>query len=255
MANEIKAKTNGSLALFGDDSKGFDNMTQDDLALPFVRILGQLSPQVTQGDAKYIESAKPGMIYNTVTSELFDGKVGIKVIPCYYKKDYPEWSDRGDGPGAPVAVHLPNSPVISTGKRDGSKIRLPNGNYLEETASYFVMIKTKTGGYTPALITMKSTQLNVSKKWNSMMKTTQIPNGKGGFVIPPMHGVVYPLTSTLQKNDKGSWFGWVVTQDRILDQADESLYLSAKDFAGNVSKGNVQTKADVEEKVRDSSPY
>jgi hypothetical protein len=81
MANEIKAKTNGSLALFGDDSKGFDNMTQDDLALPFVRILGQLSPQVTQGDAKYIESAKPGMIYNTVTSELFDGKVGIKVIP------------------------------------------------------------------------------------------------------------------------------------------------------------------------------
>ena len=66
---------------------------------------------------------------------------------------------------------------------------------------------------------------------------------------PPMHGVVYNLTSTLQKNDKGSWYGWVVTQDRILDQKDKSLYLSAKDFGGNVSKGNVQTKADVEEKV------
>ena len=52
MANDVKAKTNGSLALFGDDAKGFDNMTQDDLALPFVRILGQLSPQVTAGDAK-----------------------------------------------------------------------------------------------------------------------------------------------------------------------------------------------------------
>ena len=131
MANEIAAKQSGSLALFGDDAKGFDNMTQDDLALPFVRILGQLSPQVTAGDSKYIESAKPGMIYNTVTSELYDGKKGIKVIPCYYKKDYPEWSDRGDGPGAPVAVHMPNSPVIATGKREGSKIRLPNGNYLE----------------------------------------------------------------------------------------------------------------------------
>jgi hypothetical protein len=160
MANEIKARQSDSLALFGDDaSKGFENMTQDDMALPFVRILGQLSPQVTDGDAKYIEGAKPGNIYNTVTSELYDGKKGIKVIPCYYKKDYPEWSDRGDGPGAPVAVHLPNSPVISTGKRDGSKIRLPNGNYLEETASYFVMVETKSGGYTPSLITMKSTQL------------------------------------------------------------------------------------------------
>ena len=87
------------------------------------------------------------------------------------------------------------------------------------------MVETKSGGFTPALITMKSTQLNVSKKWNSMMKTIQIPDGKGGFAIPPMHGVVYNLTSTLQKNDKGSWYGWVVTQDRILDQKDKSLYL------------------------------
>ena len=256
MANEIMAKQQGSVALFGNDlSKGFENMTQEDMALPFVRILGQLSPQVTEGDGKYVEGAKPGMIYNTVTSECFDGKKGIKAIPCYYKKDYPEWSDRGDGPGAPVAVHLPNSPVIATGKRDGSKIRLPNGNYLEETASYYVLVETKTGGMTPALITMKSTQLNVSKKWNSMMKTIQIADGKGGFAIPPMHGVVYNLASVLQKNDKGSWYGWSVTQDRIMGQADKTLYLSAKDFNGSVSKGNVRTKADVEEKPKDSTPY
>jgi hypothetical protein len=70
-----------------------------------------------------------------------------------------------------------------------------------------------------------------------------------------MHGVVYNLASTLQKNDKGSWYGWVVTQDRILGQSDKALYLSAKDFSGNVSKGTVQTKADVEEKVKDSTPY
>jgi len=249
-------KDTGSVALFGNDlQKGFENMTQEDMALPFVRILGQLSPQVTDGDAKYIASAKPGMIYNTVTSECFDGKEGIKVIPCYYKKDYPEWSDRGDGPGAPVAVHLPNSPIIQTGKRDGSKIRLPNGNYLEETASYYVLVETKGGAMTPALITMKSTQLNVSKKWNSMMKTIQIPDGKGGMAIPPMHGVVYKLSSVLQKNDKGSWYGWSVTQDRIMGQKDKTLYLTAKDFNSSVSKGNVQTKADVEEKAKDSTPY
>ena len=258
MSNEVmeKKKDSGSLALFGNDTaKGFENMTQEDLALPFLRILGQLSPQVTEGDAKYIASAKPGMIYNTVTSELYDGKKGIKVIPCYYKKDFPEWSDRGDGPGAPVAVHLPNSPVIQTGKRDGSKIRLPNGNYLEETASYYIMAETKTGGFTPALITMKSTQLNVSKKWNSMMKTIQIPNGDGGFAIPPMHGVVYSLSSILQKNDKGSWYGWVVNMERIMGSADKSLYLMSKDFNSNVSKGNVQTKADVEEVAKDNAPF
>jgi hypothetical protein len=145
--------------------------------------------------------------------------------------------------------------VIATGKREGSKIRLPNGNYLEETASYYVMVETKAGGYTPALITMKSTQLNVSKKWNAMMKTTQIPDGKGGFAIAPMHGVVYNLLSNLQKNDKGSWYGWVVTQDRILDTKDKSLYLSAKGFSGDVKKGSVQTRADVEEKIIENVPF
>ena len=261
MSNEVIKKDTGSVALFGDDlQKGFENMTQEDMALPFVRILGQLSPQVTDGDAKYIEGAKPGMIYNTVTSECFDGKKGMKVIPCYYKKDYPEWNDRGEGPSAPAAVHLPNSPVIATGKREstGSKIRLPNGNYIEETASYYVLIESKSGtsgAYTPALITMKSTQLQVSKKWNSMMKTIQIPDGKGGMAIPPMHGVVYNLQSVLQKNDKGSWYGWSVTQDRIMGQEDKSLYLTAKDFNSTAAKGNVQTKADVEEKAKDSTPY
>ena len=117
------------------------------------------------------------------------------------------------------------------------------------------MAETKTGGFTPALITMKSTQLNVSKKWNSMMKTIQIPDGKGGFAIPPMHGVVYNLASTLQKNDKGSWYGWVVNMDRIMGADDKSLYLMCKDFNGNVSKGNVQTKADVEEITKDNAPF
>ena len=87
MSNEIKAKQDTSLALFGDDvSKGFENMTQEDMALPFVRILGQLSPQVTDGDAKYIEGAKPGMIYNTVTSELYDGKKVSRLFLATTKK-------------------------------------------------------------------------------------------------------------------------------------------------------------------------
>ena len=74
VANREKAGPLATNIFEADANAGSQNMTQEDLALPFVRILGQLSPQVTDGDAKYIEGAKPGMIYNTVTSELFDGK-------------------------------------------------------------------------------------------------------------------------------------------------------------------------------------
>jgi len=182
MSKEVISKEAGSVALFGNDlEQGFENVTQEDTSLPYVRILGQLSAEVNEGDGKYIEGAKPGMIYNNITNEIFDGKKGIKVVSCYYKRDFPEKSDRGEGLPMTIAVHLPNSPIIQTGKREGSKIRLPNGNYLEETAYYYVLMDTKSSGMTPALITMKSSQLGVSKKWLAMMKLIQISNGKGGL--------------------------------------------------------------------------
>jgi len=256
MSKEVISKEAGSVALFGNDlEQGFENVTQEDTSLPYVRILGQLSAEVNEGDGKYIEGAKPGMIYNNITNEIFDGKKGIKVVSCYYKRDFPEKSDRGEGLPMTIAVHLPNSPIIQTGKREGGKIRLPNGNYLEETAYYYVLMDTKSSGMTPALITMKSSQLGVSKKWLAMMKLIQISNGKGGFARPPMQGVVYNLASTLQKNDKGSWYGWSVTQDRVMGQEDQPLYLMAKELHASVAKGDVQTKADEEEKPKDSTPY
>ncbi len=246
MSNEVIKKDTGSVALFGDDlQKGFENMTQEDMALPFVRILGQLSPQVTDGDAKYIEGAKPGMIYNTVTSECFDGKKGIKVIPCYYKKDFPEWSDRGDGPGAPVAVHLPNSPVIQTGKRDGSKIRLPNGNYLENTANHFVIVLGKSPQ--SALISMKATQLKISRKWNSMMMGIKL-QGKNGLFTPPTYSHIYNLKTVQMSNDKGTWFGWDVSKVGPIE--DKSVYESAKSFAEKVGKGAVQVKPETQEATK-----
>ena len=75
--------------------QGFENIDSKSLQLPFLKILGQLSPQVTAGDSKYIDAAKPGMIYNTVTDKLYDGGKGILVIPAYYKFEYIEWADRG----------------------------------------------------------------------------------------------------------------------------------------------------------------
>ena len=47
----------------GDAHKGMEHMGADDLALPFIRILGDLSPQVKKSKAEYIEGAEPGMLF------------------------------------------------------------------------------------------------------------------------------------------------------------------------------------------------
>ena len=60
MNNVIKKEQAGALAanLFeADADKGSQNMTQEDLALPFLKVLGQLSPEVNKREGKYVEGA------------------------------------------------------------------------------------------------------------------------------------------------------------------------------------------------------
>lgn len=166
----------------GDAHKGMEQMGADDLALPFIRILGDLSPQVKKSKAEYVEGAEPGMLFNTVSKELYDGSKGIQVVPCYYKREYIEWSDRGEGPGAPIAVHPANTDLMNQTNRDAmGKDRLPNGNYLENTASYYVMVLSDDGSAETALITMKSTGLKTSRQWNSMISGIKLQGTNGKF--------------------------------------------------------------------------
>ena len=72
-----------------DAHSGLENIQQDDLATPRLKILMQLSPELEE-----LENAKAGMIYNTVTNELHDGSKGIRVLPCAYQRQYVEWADR-----------------------------------------------------------------------------------------------------------------------------------------------------------------
>ena len=73
---EVIAKKGGALANINIEQfadSGFDNVDAKSVALPFLKVLGQLSPQVTQGDSQFIEAARAGMIFNTVTNQLFNG--------------------------------------------------------------------------------------------------------------------------------------------------------------------------------------
>jgi hypothetical protein len=234
-----------------DANQGVGNLTQEDLALPFLKILGQLSPEVNKRDGKYVQGAEPGMIYNSVTGEMFDGVNGVEVIPCHYKLEYIEWQDRGEGSGAPVAIHSSSSDIMSKTTRDASyKDRLPNGNYIEKTASHFVIVNSDTPS--TALIAMKSTQLKISRKWNSMMSSTKM-KGKNGMFTPASFSHTYKLKTTQMSNDKGTWFGWEVS--KIGPVQDASLYQQAKSFSENISKGDVQVKHGGESSEKEATNY
>ena len=71
---------------------GLETVRGSDLAIPFLQILQQLSPVVNEGKSDYIEGAKPGMVINSVTNQLYDTKKNpIRFIPCSFTKLFVEW--------------------------------------------------------------------------------------------------------------------------------------------------------------------
>jgi hypothetical protein len=249
---EAGAMANINIESFADE--GFDNVDSKSLALPFLKVLGQLSPQVTQGDSQFIADARPGMIYNTVTDELYNGAEGMKVIPCFYKLEYIEWRDRDKGSVAPVNVYSADSDIMSKTTRDEKgKDRLENGNYIEETASHYVTIVELEKSST-ALITMKSTQRKKSKKWNSMMMSLRQKKKDGtGFFRPAPFTQLYTLKTVLEKNNLGSWYGWEI--EHIGTVKSEDTLKGAHDFYESCKKGSVRVNHGKEEQQVEKSPF
>ena len=253
--NQVAKKENaGALSsnvFEADAAAGSQNIGQEDLALPFLKVLGQLSPEVNKRNSKYVQGAEPGMIINTVTNELYDGEKGINVVPVFYKRQYIEWQDRGESSGAPVKIYDAGDDIPQATRDKSNKDRLPNGNYLENTASHFVIVVSGNAPST-ALISMKATQLKISRKWNSMMMGMKM-QGKNGLFTPPTYSHIYNLKTVQQSNDKGTWFGWDVS--KVGPVTDANTYAIAKTFSKSVGSGAVKAKHGSEESNSSSTPY
>jgi hypothetical protein len=249
-----KKESIGALVLAGsfeeDAGDSFSGMGQDDFALPFLRLLTNTSPEVGE-----VEGALPGMVYNSVTGQLFDGKKGIVVIPCAYVRQYIEWAPRGSGSGAPLNIYPSTSDILSRTHREpgDSKDYLDNGNYIDNTANHYVMVVDSNGTPSPALVSMKSTQLKKSRKWNSMMQSVKM-QGRNGLFTPPMYSQLYRLTTVPESNDKGKWFGWEIERVGAVDSPE--VYAACRAFAQSVNSGAIKAKPEAEgEAARVETPF
>ena len=191
---------------------GFENVTMDDTATPFLKLLQKMSPETEEGTADYIDGAKAGQIVNSVTKQLYESSKGVLILPCFFKREYIEWEPREKSQGAPVHRHSSSSDILARTTRGlDNKDVLENGNYIENTAQWYGLLIGKEGEnpeWTPAMVSMKSTQLKRARSWMSLIRETG---------SPVMFSHLYRLTSTLEQNAKGNWYSWVINRERKLD--------------------------------------
>jgi hypothetical protein len=228
-----KAAQTPSTILFRDDaSKGFENVRQESLALPILKLLQNGSGEAQKRNQNYVEGAEPGMFLNTVTKQLYNGDKGIQVIPCHYKLEYQEWADYGTGSGRPEMIYPDTSDILEkTTKGPDGKDRLQNGNYILTVGQHFVIIMGDKGSET-AMISMSSSQGKVSRKWNSMMKSISL-DGKNGPFTPPSFSHIYRLSSVLNTGKGNQWYGYSVEKKGMLEDA--TMYERAKKFYNSLS--------------------
>lgn len=252
----VATKQNTAIAEFdpsmfeADAGRGMENMGQEDMALPFLKVLSGNDPVLDEN-----EEARKGDIYNTVTGEIVKGKTGIRVIPCAYQRRFIQWAPRGSGSGAPVAIYEPQDqrPKTERSPEDNKEYVVGgDGDYIEETHQHFVIIIKEDGSAETALIAMKSTQLKKSRKWNSMMASRQM-QGKNGPFTPPRFSHIYHLKTIGEENSKGSWHGWEMSLDGPITEA--SLYTRAKGFADSITAGDVVVKHTDDDTVGGDTPF
>ena len=209
-------------SIFEEDAgMGVENMGQDDLALPFIKILEALSTELDN-----LPTAQRGDLYNTVTGEVYKGP----------------GAPRGEGTGAPVAIFKPGDKMPETKRSDTDSkdyVQDGSGTYIEETHQHFVIVLHEDGSAETALIAMKSTQLKKSRKLNSMISSLTV-EGKNGRFTPPRFSHIYLFKTTSEENAKGKWSGWEFS--RVGPIEDKALYIRAKEFAASITAGEVDVK-------------
>jgi hypothetical protein len=105
------------------------------------------------------------------------------------------------------------------------------------------MVQGKDGAWSQAVVSMTSTQLKKSRRWNSLMLSQKVKGPSGSFT-PPTYAMIYKLTTVSESNDRGSWFGYQVEKVGQVEDAD--VYNESKSFSTTVSRGEVEAKPIVE---------
>lgn len=244
----VTQKEGGALATYDYSQyagQGFESHTREDYAVPFLGVLQSNSPLVESN-----ATARPGMLVNTVTQEVFDGKKGILFIPVDTQHNVIEWKPRLQGGGF-VAQHSMDSELIKTVKaeQEFGKYKTIKGddksNDLIETFSVYGIFVNDHGTPEQMIISFSSTKIKTYKRWMTKARTVQVVLPDGRRINPPLFAHRYRITSVGEKNAKGSFFNFQIDFDggnaeKCRLPTDDVLFQAGAAFFELLKSGNIK---------------
>jgi hypothetical protein len=241
VALKEEPKTDVAIAAYdwgADAGGGFEGTTSSDLSIPFLGILQSNSPQVENDDPV---GSRPGMLYNTVTKQLYDGDKGIAILPAHKEVAYVEWVPRNKGGGF-VGLHDVNSPIVkkaidANGGQKFGKLQLGE-HELIETHYIYALVLSEDGKSSEGfcVISFTSTKIKPFKDWTTAMYTL-----KGR---PPLWANRARIKTIKQKNEHGTYYNFRIdpltaswSSSLVNPAVEGDLLVNAREFREMVTSG------------------
>jgi hypothetical protein len=245
-----------------DSDEGFEDISSNDLSIPFLNLLQKTSPEV---ENQTVPGAEPGAILNSVTQEIISGETGFVFVPVHRDEQWVEWVPRNKGGGF-VAQHDPSSELVQNliAKNNGS--RMPpkddegkrimfknNGNEVIETYYMYGLILDDLGesvnGF--AVMSFASTKIKPFKDWTTSMFMLRV-----GGKRPPIFANRARIRTTKETRPSGTSFNYLIQAfngtwvNSLVDpKAGAAVLQSAMDFREMILSGTAKADMTKQESV------
>lgn len=203
--------------------RGNEDVGADDITIPRIGIIQDLSPYHKKNKPEYIEGAETGMAFNTVSQALYGAE--MLIVPVYFRKEYVIWKDQSKGGGFFGA--FPTMAEAEAERQNGDLDGDINDYEVVDTAQHFVLILDAEGNVVEdAVISMSKSQMKPSRALNTQVRMA------GG----DRFSRVYKLSVIEAQNKAGQdYYNWDI---KGLGYVNEATYKAAEAMYDAVKAGD-----------------
>lgn len=145
-------------------NRGSEEVSSNDIVLPRIGVLQALSPQIKKSDPKYIPGAEQGLLWNTLTNELY--LEGTLFIGVKFVKEWIAFVDRDKGGGFRGAW-----PFKDEMKARAEVDAMEDAQDIElmESHSHIGFLLKPNGDLEQAVIACTKSAIKFSRKFNALV--------------------------------------------------------------------------------------
>lgn len=173
-------------------SLGNENVSAEDTAIPRIKLLQSLSPEVNKRGAEYVEGAEAGSILTTVTNDVNEE---LYVCNLFFKKEFVAFKKRALGGNDFQGAHESREAAME--HLTGQNLNAADYDINESHRHVVAIINPADATIDKvAILSMTGTNVAQSRNWNTAIVNQGFDRFSG----------VWKLSTLEKSNTKGNWF-------------------------------------------------